>query len=838
MTDDVYPASKQDINDHGPKMKTNMTFQFRAAKLLTVIASALILLGAPSAQGFNTITAKTSLAVSRAFHASAAANGKIYVFGGYNINGGSTNVSTVERYNPSVNTWTSITGSGCAARVYGVAATVNGSIYLWGGSNYASGAGLLEKFDTTTQTCSALTPTGASFTAHEASAAAVFDGKIYVSGGFQTSPASTLYVYDPAANTWTQKASMNYARYGHGSAVANGKIYVFGGSSNVAFPNGAVPLSSGQTVEAYDPSTNTWAVVNDSGFTPRVYLGAATWCGVMYMFGGATYSSGLVVDDTIEGYDALTGAWKSLIVPSVPVLTQARFGVSATELLGKIYAIGGANTTGTYDVNDQYDSASLDYGSISANISPYLAVEDGAKWRCTGGGICDGNHIFGSGDVAAVSDTVSYTVTFDTIGASDSPKASGDIWATPASVSIGSLQQNVITLVNAMYSAYGAFTAKIFPILARESGRWSVDGGTNWHLNDTITGLQAGAVTLSFKSITGWVKPSSTSVTISGGHLTSSAGTYKSSASDVNGDGYSDVIWQNSATGDGTVWLMSDGVVTSTHTITSPTGGQYDLVSASSDFNGDGKADMLWREKSTGSLYMRLMNGDRVWDEGYVTNNSNGKTPAPGDEWRIAGIGDFNGDGMADILWRDSKTGALVQWTMDGKLIITGTSLGTVKTEWDVSGTGDFNADGTDDILWRNGSNGSLVIWNMMDGKYSSYNKLGALNSSWRVEGLGDFDGDGRADILLRDKATGAGVIWLIDNGAIKSSASIGVVDARWEAAAIGDYNGDGKGDILWRDSSSGQVTIWLMDGGKKTSSTTLGGATEQQSAVNLKKLQ
>jgi hypothetical protein len=34
-------------------------------------------------------------------------------------------------------------------------------------------------------------------------------------------------------------------------------------------------------------------------------------------------------------------------------------------------------------------------------------------------------------------------------------------------------------------------------------------------------------------------------------------------------------------------------------------------------------------------------------------------------EWVIQGVGDFNGDGRADILWREGD-GALAIWLMDG----------------------------------------------------------------------------------------------------------------------------------------------------------------------------
>ena len=44
---------------------------------------------------------------------------------------------------------------------------------------------------------------------------------------------------------------------------------------------------------------------------------------------------------------------------------------------------------------------------------------------------------------------------------------------------------------------------------------------------------------------------------------------------------------------------------------------------------------------------------------------------------------------------------------------ITGASLGNVSTAWQIEVLGDFNGDGRDDFIWRNGATGDMSMWLM-----------------------------------------------------------------------------------------------------------------------------
>ncbi len=106
------------------------------------------------------------------------------------------------------------------------------------------------------------------------------------------------------------------------------------------------------------------------------------------------------------------------------------------------------------------------------------------------------------------------------------------------------------------------------------------------------------------------------------------------------------------------------------------------------------ETDIVWENTVSGQRYIWLMNGTS-----YAAGADLGTLPP---EWRIAGTGDFNGDGQTDILWENTLTGDRGIWLMNGWTVIGWSELGIMPPEWHIAGTGDFNGDGQTEILWEN----------------------------------------------------------------------------------------------------------------------------------------
>jgi cysteine-rich repeat protein len=218
---------------------------------------------------------------------------------------------------------------------------------------------------------------------------------------------------------------------------------------------------------------------------------------------------------------------------------------------------------------------------------------------------------------------------------------------------------------------------------------------------------------------------------------------------------------------------------------------------SSGDYDGDGVSDVLWRNTSTG--------GNAIW------KSANDATPqtvvgVSNQSWKVVGKGDFDADGKADILWRNAATGANTVWKSGNAA--TPLAMASVgNPDWQIIGAGDFDGDGRADILWRNSGNGANAIWKSAN--YATPQPMvGVTNLAWKIAGIGDFNHDGKSDVFWRNAATGANALWLSAN-ASTSQPVAGVSNLGWRVAGIGDFDGDGASDVFWRNRDTGANAIW-----------------------------
>jgi FG-GAP-like repeat len=219
------------------------------------------------------------------------------------------------------------------------------------------------------------------------------------------------------------------------------------------------------------------------------------------------------------------------------------------------------------------------------------------------------------------------------------------------------------------------------------------------------------------------------------------------------------------------------------------------------DFNADGVKDILW-QNAIGIAAEWLMS-----PAGGVAN----VYAAPLGTWNVIATGDFNGDGTDDILWQNATTGITAQWLMAPTGGV-GTMLGTPPAPgWDVVATGDFNNDGTTDVMWKHAASGATAEWLMAPTGGVGTMLSTPLAAGWNLIASGDFSGDGITDIMWQHASSGATAEWLMaPTGGVGAMLNTPLA-AGWNLIASGDFSGDGITDLLWQHEATGVSAEWLM---------------------------
>ena len=273
---------------------------------------------------------------------------------------------------------------------------------------------------------------------------------------------------------------------------------------------------------------------------------------------------------------------------------------------------------------------------------------------------------------------------------------------------------------------------------------------------------------------------------------------------DFNGDGKADILWRNANNGD--VYLFTS----SANAVAAP-GQDLGLMAANfhvdqvADFTGDGKADILWRNTADGDSFLWTSSANAVAAPGQDLG-------IVGLQWQVQAAADFNGDGKADILWRNMGNGDAYLFTSSANAVAApGQDLGIVGLQWQVQAAADFNGDGKADILWRNLGNGDVYLFtSSANGVAAPGQDLGLMGLQWHVQAVADFNGDGKADILWRNANDGDVTLWTSSANAVAAPGQdLGIVGLQWQVQTAADFNGDGLADILWRNGGNGDAYLW-----------------------------
>jgi hypothetical protein len=284
---------------------------------------------------------------------------------------------------------------------------------------------------------------------------------------------------------------------------------------------------------------------------------------------------------------------------------------------------------------------------------------------------------------------------------------------------------------------------------------------------------------------------------------------------DFNGDGKLDLavpvysIFDNPPVADMSI-LLGNGDGTFTAGPAFPLTDQNVNNAAIGDFNGDGIADMAISLPDANEVQVLLGNGDGTF------------TPMPPisvDLVSVVETGDFNGDGKADLVTVNYGAGTLTILLGNGDGTFTAASPVTVNGP-DAVAVGDFNGDGKADLAVVNFNSGTVTVFlGNGDGTFTESASSPATGNQPVAIAAGDFNGDGILDLAVTNFNGGTPALGTVTvllgngDGTFTPTAVSPVTGSLPYSVAVADFNGDGKADLVTADAGSNTVTVLLGNG-------------------------
>lgn len=319
-------------------------------------------------------------------------------------------------------------------------------------------------------------------------------------------------------------------------------------------------------------------------------------------------------------------------------------------------------------------------------------------------------------------------------------------------------------------------------------------------------------------------------------------------------------FWRNYPTGENAYWEISSSNneqgqlevnLENNNPFTSIAGRDW-LMEAVADFNGDGQNDVFFHNNVTGETQVWLMQKDST--TGAVTRSGTANSIYTIGEagWQVAGVADFDNNGVSDIVWRNQITGSNGVWMMQssGGTVSLGSAhfiASDAGTEWSIEHVADVNDNGQYDLIWRNNTTGENAIWEMtytstdaatdtpVPTTTTSTTAANAANNPFSrtaayavtpdespnsiLAAVADFNGDNILDFVWHNDVTGATNIWEMSagtSGQVSRNRENNLVNtganAGWELAGVAQLNQDATPDFVWRNYRTGDNFAWSIN--------------------------
>ena len=223
---------------------------------------------------------------------------------------------------------------------------------------------------------------------------------------------------------------------------------------------------------------------------------------------------------------------------------------------------------------------------------------------------------------------------------------------------------------------------------------------------------------------------------------------------DLDGDGLGDLVLKDENSS--TYFLLFMDLLDSIGGVDflgTPTNIAPFQLAASSDLDGDGFEDLVFQQGEEGVHVVAFMQFGELVDAAYITWDGESDLGS----WSVVAGGDFDGDGFGELVLKEGDSGVYVIAFMDGADIIASEFLfggeALDVSPWRVSAGGDLDGDGNADLVFKYGKANIYAI-GFMEGSFmvNSAYFLGEETdvSPWKLVAASDLDGDGFCELIFR----------------------------------------------------------------------------------------
>ena len=207
---------------------------------------------------------------------------------------------------------------------------------------------------------------------------------------------------------------------------------------------------------------------------------------------------------------------------------------------------------------------------------------------------------------------------------------------------------------------------------------------------------------------------------------------------DCDGDGGSDLLWQDRVTNEVILWTRDGEKILTKTVLATPTAGVKAVAAYDIQGNG-GAANIILLEAATSTLSVLTLYDNQVINTDILTMPSGGWRPVP-----FAFIAN-------SVLIRNPSTGELRRITLPDTGVESRTiAVNSPPADYEIQAIGDIDADGQNDIVARS-TNDDQVRFYLMDGNKLSKVCTGLTTAHWNVVGMQDWDGNGVNDLLVSE---------------------------------------------------------------------------------------